>query len=136
MRFKLNSYLSSETIIKEFKDIRWSTENTGDAFFLYDATGKIIPDKINKLSPFLYSKECLSSLCYPTIGQNIISDHAHFPLFQFFLDKPDYDFYWVIEYEVRFFGEWRLFFDSFLKTNADFLSCHLRSNSDEPSWSW
>lgn len=42
----------------------------------------------------------------------------------------------MIEYDVRFFGEWRLFFDSFLKTNADFLSCHIRSNSDEPSWPW
>jgi hypothetical protein len=134
--FLFLSHLSSETIIKEFKNIRRSTENTGDAFFLYDATGKIVPDKINKLSPYLYSKECLSSLYYPTIGQNIIPGHAHFPLFQFFLDKPDYDYYWVIEYDVRFCGEWQLFFDSFLKTNADFLSCHIRSNSDEPSWPW
>jgi len=79
--FLFLSHLSSETIIKEFKNIHRSTENIGDAFFLYDATGKIVPDKINKLSPYLYSKECLSSLCYPTIGQNIIPGHAHFPLF-------------------------------------------------------
>ncbi|HUN55443.1 MAG TPA: radical SAM protein [Smithella sp.] len=142
--FLFLSHLSSDEIIKEFKNIRRSIEsmsenageNTGQAFFLYDATRKIVPDGINKLSPYLYSDECLSSLGYPTIGRTIIPGHAHFPLFKFFLDKPDYDYYWVIEYDVRFAGDWRLFFDSFIKTNADFLSCHIRSNSDEPFWPW
>jgi hypothetical protein len=134
--FLFLSHLSSGTIIKEFKNICRSTELIGDAFFLYDATRNIIPDKINKLSPYLYSDECLSGLCYPTIGQDIIPGHAHFPLFQFFLDKPDYDYYWGIEYDVRFSGEWRLFFDSFLGTNADFLTCHIQSYADEPCWPW
>jgi hypothetical protein len=129
-------HLSTGTIMKEFENIRRSTEHLGKAFFLYDETGKSIPDKINKLSPYLFSNESLSQLCYPTTGEDILPGHAHFPLFQFFRDNPDYDYYWVIEYDVRFSGEWRLFFDSFLKTNADFLTCHIRAYADELSWPW
>jgi Protein of unknown function (DUF3405) len=134
--FLFLSHLSSGMVIKEFKNIRRSTKYLGDPFFLYDATQNIIPDKIKKLSPYLYSNKCLSHLCYPTIGKNIIPGHAHFPVFQFFLDKPDYDYYWVIEYDVRFSGEWRFFFESFLRTNADFLTCHIRPYTDEPFWPW
>jgi organic radical activating enzyme len=134
--FLFISHLSSGMIIREFKNIRRSTNHLGDAFFLYDASKNIIPERINNLSTYLYSNTCLSSLGYPTIGQNIIPGHAHFPLFQFFLDKPDYDYYWVIEYDVRFSGEWRYFFNSFLRTNTDFLTCHIRSYADEPYWPW
>lgn len=134
--FLFLSHLSTDTIIKEFENIRRSTEHLGKAFFLYDATEKSIPDKINKLSPYLYSNESLSQLRYPTTGKDILPGHAHFPLFQFFRDNPDYDYYWVIEYDVRFSGEWRLFFDSFLKTDADFLTCHIRTYADERNWPW
>ncbi len=134
--FLLLSHLSTDTIIKAFENIRRSTKHSGDAFFLYDATRNIIPDKINKLHPYLYSEESLSRLPYPTIGQDILPGHAHFPVFQFFRDNPDYDYYWVLEYDVKFSGEWRLFFDSFLKTDADFLTCHIRPYADERDWPW
>lgn len=134
--FLFLSHLSSPTVIKEFENIRLSTQNMGDAFFLYDAAGNIIPEKIKKLSPYYYSRECLSSLGYPTIGQNIIPGHAHFPVFRFFLDKPHYDYYWAIEYDVKFSGQWRYFFESFLGIDADFLSCHIHPYQDEPGWPW
>jgi hypothetical protein len=134
--FLFISHLSSGMIIREFENIRRSTKHLGDVFFLYDTSRNIIPDRINNLSPYLYSNTCLSSLGYPTIGENIIPGHAHFPLFQFFLDKPNYNYYWMIEYDVRFSGEWQLFFDSFLRISADFLTCHIRSYADEPYWVW
>jgi GT2 family glycosyltransferase len=134
--FLFVSHLSSGMIVKEFKNICRSTKHLGDAFFLYDATNKVIPDEINKLSPFLYSRECLSSLGYPTTGGNIIPGHAHFPIFQFYLNMPDYDYYWVIEYDVRFSGEWQLFFDCFQTVKSDFLTCHIRSYAEDPHWPW
>lgn len=130
------SHLSSVTVIREYKNIRHSTEKIGDCFFLYDATKGIVPDKINKLSPYLYSSKCLSDLGYPTIGKNIIPGHAHFPLFQFFLDNPHYDYYWFIEYDVRFSGKWTLFFNAFSSIEADFLTCQIHPYANQPSWSW
>jgi hypothetical protein len=123
-------------IIKEFKNICYATEHIGKSFFLYDATRKIIPRTIRKRSPYLYSNISLSLLGYPKIGENIIPGHAHFPLFQFYLDNPYNDYYWVIEYDVRFSGDWRYFFDAFLTMDADFLTCHIRSYEDEPRWPW
>lgn len=134
--FLFVSHLSSKPVIKEYKNIRHATENIGDCFFLYDSTAGIVPDKINKLSPYLFSNKCLFNLDYPTIGKNIIPGHAHFPLFQFFLDNPNYDYYWFIEYDVRFSGKWNLFFDAFGSVKSDLLTCHIHTYADEPSWSW
>jgi hypothetical protein len=61
---------------------------------------------------------------------------VHFPLLQFFRDNPDFDYYWLIEYDVRFAGDWRLFFDYFRDKNQDFLTCHIRRHADEPGWRW
>jgi hypothetical protein len=60
--FLFLSHLSSSTIIKEFKNIRLSPKHLGETFFLYDATGNIIPEKIKKFFPYFYSNESLSSL--------------------------------------------------------------------------
>ncbi len=103
---------------------------------LYDTSGKTIPGGIDNLSPYCFSLKSLLSLGYPTISNNIIPGHAHFPLFQFFLDRPDYQYYWMIEYDMRFSGEWRLFFESFSKKDADFLSSHIRHYEDDPDWRW
>lgn len=134
--FLFLSHLSSGIIIKEFENIRRSTKHIGDTFFLYDARGPAVPRNINKLSPYLYSEQCLSSLGYPTIGFSIIPGHAHFPVFKFYLDRPDYDYYWVIEYDVRFSGEWQLFFDRFQTVKNDFLTSHIRTYTEEPYWDW
>jgi len=134
--FLFLSHLSSGVIIKEFKNIRRSTRHLGEAFFLYDMTKQPVPQNINTLSPYLYSDECLVSLGYPTIGVNIIPGHAHFPILKFYVDMPDYDYYWVIEYDVRFSGEWQIFFDSFQAVKNDFLTSHIRSYAEEPDWYW
>jgi hypothetical protein len=53
---------------------------------------------------------------------------------QFFRDNPEFDYYWAIEYDVRFSGDWFFFFDSFKEANHDFFACHLRYHADEPDW--
>ncbi|HPK22230.1 MAG TPA: glycosyltransferase [Smithella sp.] len=134
--FLFFSHLSSEIIIREFNHIRRAVCDMGTAFFLYDTTGKDVPEKIKKLSPYLYSDQCLCDLGYPVIGKKMIPGHAHFPLFKFYLDHPDFDYYWFIEYDVRFTGPWRSFFESFLVHDADFLTSHIRSYAEERSWPW
>jgi len=69
-------------------------------------------------------------------GPSFALGHCHFPLLQFFHDNPDFDYYWLIEYDVRFAGDWHFFFDYFKNTNEDFLTCHIRRYADEPGWAW
>ena len=134
--FLFLSHLSSKEVVKEFQNIARSTCKLGSAFFLYHFSGLPIPSEIEKLSPYLFSNEVLTSLNYNTIGSSIVPGHAHFPICKFFADNPDFDYYWVIEYDVRFSGNWQVFFDACLKEDADFLTCHIRSYTEEPSWPW
>jgi len=52
----------------------------------------------------------------------------------FFNAYPDFDRYWVIEYDVRFTGDWGRFFAAFEESEADFLTTSVRRKRDNPVW--
>jgi hypothetical protein len=56
------------------------------------------------------------------------------PILQFFRDHPNYDHYWIVEYDVRFSGGWDFLFDDLLKSDADLLCTHLASYRSSPGW--
>ncbi|MFL6597452.1 MAG: DUF3405 domain-containing protein [Chthoniobacterales bacterium] len=68
------------------------------------------------------------------IGPTLVPGHVGFPVLQFFCDNRDFDYYWAIECDVRFSGDWFFFFHSFKEANHDFLACHIRDYVDEPDW--
>lgn len=47
-----------------------------------------------------------------------------------------YRYYWVIEYDVRYSGNWTDFFAAFAENPADFLTSHIRTYAQEPNWYW
>ena len=60
--------------------------------------------------------------------------HTDLIALHFFSKHPDYDYYWFIEYDVRFSGDWRTFFAGFQHSDADFLSTSIRRASNDPNW--
>ena len=62
--------------------------------------------------------------------------HVHFPLLEFALKHPQYSHYWVVEYDVRFTGPWRLFFWLARHTDADFVATQLSRYEEQPFWYW
>lgn len=69
-----------------------------------------------------------------TFGPSLLPGHNHFALLRAFSSEPVHDWYWCIEYDVRFTGSWRRLFDGCAALGADFLTCHLRRYADEPHW--
>ena len=53
-----------------------------------------------------------------------------------FSRKHRYDYYWLIEYDVRFSGNWECFFRYFSDSQEDFLTSHIRRYAQEPDWSF
>jgi hypothetical protein len=62
--------------------------------------------------------------------------HTDLIMLHFFRAHPEYDCYWMVEYDVRFSGNWRRFFDPLEAVDADFLSPVLRRRADQPGWAW
>ncbi len=65
--------------------------------------------------------------------------HTDLILLHFARTRPDYDRYWVVEYDVRFSGDWRRFFAAFEMEEADLIAPVLHRRTDLPErrgWAW
>jgi hypothetical protein len=63
-----------------------------------------------------------------TTGNNDLS------LLRFCLDHPDYERYWVIEYDVRLSGHWFDLFADLAASPADLLGTTVMRYAEHPSW--
>ena len=53
----------------------------------------------------------------------------------FYKNHPDYEYYWQIDYDVRFTGNWATFIDAFDgKEQADLLAAEVRTPETNPYW--
>jgi hypothetical protein len=75
-------------------------------------------------------------LPYPAIEGFGILHHSHFPVLDFFLSHRDYDYYWFVEFDVRYSGDWGSFFEIFSPFTHDFIASHIRRYDEEPLWHW
>ncbi len=113
-----------------------ATEHLGDAFILYHQQDQERPGELEKVHHFTFDETKLSELNFVPIGFRLVPGNTHFPLFNFLESNPTYDYYWVIEDDVRFSGDWKYFFDSFSALDTDFLASHIRRSAQEPDWPW
>jgi Protein of unknown function (DUF3405) len=56
------------------------------------------------------------------------------PLMWFFQDNPQYEYYWVMEYDVRFTGHWMEFFRHFAPSRSDLLATTIFDYGFRPGW--
>lgn len=92
---------------------------------------------ISGVDEIIYTFEDLTGLGYPMIGESVVPGHTHFPLMAYYKEQVEKsDYYWLIEYDVRFSGAWHKLFDYFSDSSADFISSYIRHYSEEPNFYW
>lgn len=75
-------------------------------------------------------------LPYQRLEGNGLLHNTHFTLMDFYLTHPGYDYYWFVEFDVRYTGNWGSFFQQFDSWDDDFITSHIRCFSEEPGWFW
>jgi hypothetical protein len=50
--------------------------------------------------------------------------------------KPDYDYYWIVEYDVEFSGRWSELFNAFADNTSDLLCSNVHRHETNPTWFW
>lgn len=85
---------------------------SADVFFAYHLRENELPDNLQGLEVFPFTDSILHDLGYTPIEDSLLPGSNHFPLLKFYREHPGYDYYWLIEDDVRFSGEWNLFFDA------------------------
>jgi hypothetical protein len=122
-----------------------------DAFILCDNTNHIFDRYRADEKYFLFDLNTLMKLGYPgkTAADNLLgslqSDHFHqrfnfnpgnveLPVPRFFKERSHYDYYWIVEYDVRFSGSWNAFFSAFAGNRSDLLGTTLTRYEKLPDW--
>jgi hypothetical protein len=80
--------------------------------------------------------EIFQHLHYPCLDRSGLLYHAHFIFLDFFLSHPEYEWYWFVEYDVRYTGEWGSLLRSFEAFDHDLITSHIRRMSQEPNMFW
>lgn len=84
--------------------------------------------------------EDLNLLGYTPICENLLPGSCHFPLLSFFLSHSDYKYYWFVEYDVHYQGNWLKLFDDCLQNlpDYDFLSSYISkyNRGKNGDWNW
>ncbi len=62
-------------------------------------------------------------------NRNIAWFYAHLRMINFYMEHPNYDYYWFFDDDIKM-DNWGLFFDSFKNEDADFLTYFLFKNTD------
>jgi hypothetical protein len=133
--FLFLTHVYSKEIVKEFKKIKRATRALGPCFILYhQKTDAPIDRKILDLHPYIITESDLLKLSdAPYFADTRVSVKPDRSLIKFYSERK-FSYYWLIEYDVRFSGNWKYFFRHFSKTKEDFLTSHIRRYQQEPEW--
>ena len=127
----------SDAVLNTFVHLREVVQSSNNrACILFHQKESTLCSRLKELAPFVFTYRSLLNLNYMPIVMDIVPGSNHFPVLQFFLEYPGYDYYWVLEDDVRYAGDWKIFFDHFKVYDHDFISSHLRTFSQEPAWIW
>lgn len=127
------THLYNDDIRIQIEKLRDEMTDGTDVFVVYQSEKLAIP-QINGVNMFPFTIDELNELEYRAWGCTIMDGNFHFVILNFFKQFPIYDNYWLIEYDVRFNGDWSLFFSFFEDKIEDFIAAHVEKVEDNPNW--
>ena len=129
---------SNEWTLSAFHALEQSLQGKADVYFAYHQQGDVLPVSLQNIeNQFVFTSDILSELGYTPIEEGkLVPGSNHFPLLKFFKENQGYDYYWLVEDDVRFSGEWKEFFGSFASCTSDFLSSVIETKAENPNWYW
>ncbi|WP_276483904.1 hypothetical protein [Paraflavitalea pollutisoli] len=132
--FLITTHVFSEEVLKRYQLIRDAASAYGEALLLFHQTGDTMPDGLDGIPHHAFTNAILQELQYKPIAATLVPGSNHFPLLQYYLQHPEHKYYWYIEYDALFTGNWQLFFDELVAAEADLLSTCLELYPKLPHW--
>lgn len=129
---------SNEWTLSAFHALEQSLQGKADVYFAYHQQVDVLPVSLQNIENlFVFTSDVLNELGYTPIEKGkLVPGSNHFPLLKFFKENQCYDYYWLVEDDVRFSGDWKDFFDSFASSTSDFLSSVIETKAENPNWYW
>lgn len=129
---------SNEWTLSAFHALEQSLQGMADVYFAYHQQGDVLSVSLQNIENlFVFTSDVLNELGYTPIEKGkLVPGSNLFPLLKFFKENQCYDYYWLVEDDVRFSGEWKDFFGSFASCTSDFLSSVIETKAENPTWYW
>lgn len=135
--FLILSCQLSNSVVNTFNEIVEATNSKKNiTCLLFHQKGFNHQKEISDKDVFYFSDEILIDLKYNAIGSKLIPGNNHFPLLKFYKENPNYNYYWCIEDDVRYTGNWAHFFSYFESCDKSFISSHMQRYADDQQWGW
>ncbi len=141
----LNHFLDSD-LASLYAELVQACGVRRDVFLLSDRTQRSLP--IVRLPrqrrELVFTQNDLRALGFPgkqnlhltgAGARSLKLGNAELPVLLFAKAQTHYDYYWVIEYDVRFSGSWDDFFAACATSTADLLGTSISRFDDNPDWS-
>ena len=133
----LSAHWIDNFLIEKYFRLKQAFADYGDTFILLNWENEQMPFFENKDIAYLsFSVEDLNGLEYNPLCETLVPGSSHFALLWFYRLHPHYEYYWNIESDVEFTGNWRLLFDAFYNKKADFIASHIEYFNENPNWYW
>jgi hypothetical protein len=125
---------------KEF-DACFLADNSRGLFQRYEQDERFCLFTLNDLQRLDYPGK--KQLAYPISPEcrnpyhqerNFRMGYTELPLLHFFHSRANYEYYWVVEYDMRFSGNWATLFRYFSNSKADLLTTSLQEEDQVPHW--
>ena len=129
---------SNEWTLSSFHALEQSLQGKADVYFAYHQQGDVLPVSLQNIENlFVFTSDVLKELGYTPIERGkLVPGSNHFPLLKFYKENQGYDYYWFVEDDVRFSGEWKDFFGSFASCTSNFLASVIETKAENPTWYW
>lgn len=127
------THIYNKDIEHQINKLRTEVGDSYDVYVVFQAD-KVHMDSQNNARLHAFTLNELNRIGYKPWGCTIMDGNFHFVLLDFYRRHPNYDYYWLVEYDVRFNGSWQIFFSFFTDRDEDFLSAHIETQEDNPNW--
>jgi hypothetical protein len=132
--FVFVAHILNRAIYREYEKIARAVQGLGTPWLVFQGEADQLPRRQQFGNLFVISRRDLKEMGYPMFAKKIYPGSNHFPFLNFYSSHPDYNDFWMIEYDVRFTGDWRDFFIGCAALRADFLSTHICRYQEESGW--
>ena len=94
---------SNEWTLSAFHALEQSLQGMADVYFAYHQQGDVLPVSLQNIENlFVFTSDVLNELGYTPIEKGkLVPGSNHFPLLKFFKENQCYDYYWLVEDDVR-----------------------------------
>ncbi len=128
------THVFGPAVRERFEKLRADLSGRADVFLLAQAGSPMPAGDSDVTHYFDFARLRASASC--VLGERIVPGNCHLAWLDFFRSRPDYDQYWIIEYDVAFTGDWTALFDAVADDPADLVAAQIRTREQESAWPW